>query len=501
MVSLTALFLFFLPAQGDCQTILETRDFILSLNTYFRTDLVTFKNVLDLNSHNKDGKTVYLGLDYSLGFLLKLKESSPEFFLKLERNGPYDYDAPIFVHNTLMTSAGVIEKYRGDELLPQVEEFWLDVPMPKAMGFKAGLYLYEVGNGFALNGSYENYGATFYRKTEDYLGRIYYCRPDLVYKKHLGPRIRQEEEQGVGYEHNAANFFAVDTKFNLGKNTLQPYAGVLADYTSFGKRSSLFTASIHRDILGTFGLSWKYQDEPFVLKTEAAHNFGRAESISPEYKDIYHTGYLFYGGAEYALGKFTPSLQLLLCSGNKVTPEMAENQDITLTSGKNRAFSYYSPLNINLGDSISSSNVDMLPIVAMGGGWGLNYGIPRPGTFCAGDFENLIMPCIGSDYQATDKLCLGVYLYYLMSFERGVGMLDGKGRYLSRDLGQEVDVFIDYQLNKNILLSILGGYFFPGRYYKERRDDTEGSLFSPYLRGDGKADCAYQLELALEIKF
>jgi len=50
-------------------------------------------------------------------------------------------------------------------------------------------------------------------------------------------------------------------------------------------------------------------------------------------------------------------------------------------------------------------------------------------------------------------------------------------------------------------VSLLGGYFFPGRYYKELRDDTTGSLFSPFVRGDGSPDCAYQLELSMELKF
>ena len=143
----------------------------------------------------------------------------------------------------------------------------------------------------------------------------------------------------------------------------------------------------------------------------------------------------------------------------------------------------------------------MLPIVAMGGGYGLNYGIPRPGIFYSGDFENLIMPSVGFDYNFTDKLCLGVYGYYLSAFNRPVGSLDNEGKYLSRDLGYEVDLFIDYKVNPQMTLSFLGGYFFPGKFYKEKRDDLDGSLFSPYLRGDGLADNAYQIEFSVELKF
>ena len=496
---LIGLFFIACPCYGHC--ILETEHFVFSMDTYLRTDLVSFKNVVDLDSKNSDDTTTYLGIDYNLGFHLTAKNDGPKFYLKLERNGPFDYDAPLFVHNTLMTAGGVIEKYRNDELLPNLEEFWLDAPLGNILRFKAGLYTYAVGNGFSLNGGYENYGLTVSGEGANFLWRLYYCRPDLVYKNHLGPRIRQEEEQEIDYEPNAANFFAADVKFNQGKNSFQPYLGVLTDYTCPDKRDNVFSAPIKRDILGTFGLAASLQQDKLSLKVEMAHNFGKAASSNPEYKDVYHTGYLIYTGLEYQLEKFIPSFQLLACSGNKVTTEMAQNLDETLTSGKNRAFSYCSPLNKNLGDSISSSNVDMLPIVAMGGGYGINYGLPRPKTFAAGDFENLLMPCLGFDFQATEKLCFGLYGYYLSSFEKGVGMNNSEAKYLSRDLGHELDFFMDYKFSQNILISFLGGYFFPGRYYKEERDNTDESILSPFVRGDTEADPAYQVELAVEFQF
>lgn len=498
-VFLAFIFLF----KGLClaEPILENENFIFYIDTYLRTDLVSFKNIADLDSANSDDTSTYLGLDYSFAFKSEFKRDGPVFYLKLERNGPYDYGAPLFVHNTLMNSGGVIEEYRRDELLPQLEEFWLDTPLMDDIRFKLGLYTYEVGNGFSLNGGYENYGLSVFRKTKDFNWRLYYCRPDLSYKNHLGPRIRQDEEQGIEYEHNAANFFAADVKFNTGNSSLQPYVGVLTDYTSPGKRDSVFSASIKRDILGTFGIAYEWEEEKLSFSLEAARNFGRAESSGPEYKDIYHTGYLAYAGLDYRIGKLNPSFQLLVSTGNKVTPDIAQNQDAVLTAGKNRAFSYCSPLNKNLGDSVSSSNVDMLPIVAMGGGYGLNYGVPRAQVFSPGDFENLIMPSLGFDLQITPKLSLGIYGYYLRAFEKGVGTLNAEAKYLSRDLGYETDLFLDYNLGENILVSFLAGYFSPGRYHKEQRDDTDGSLFSPYVRGDGKVDSAYQVELAVEFKF
>lgn len=490
-----------LTSRAFSYELLNTEQLGLALNTYLRTDLVSFKNVVSLDSHNRDDRTTYLGIDYSFALSADFKDSGNKFYLKLERNGPYDYSAPLFIHNTLINSGGRIEKYHNAELLPQVEEFWLDSKLFDNLGVKTGLYVYEVGNGFALSGNYENYGLTLYKQTQDIFWRLYYCRPDLVYKNRLGPRIKQEQEQGQRYEPNAANFFATDAKITTGKQTFWPYVGMLADYTSDGKRDNLFAAPVKRDWLGTLGTAWEYKTEDFTLKLEAAHNFGYAKIQDDDYKDIAHTGYMFYSGLDYVLGKFVPELQFLVCSGNKAAPEMAENGDTKYAGGKNRAFSYFSPTNFNLGDTISSSNVDMLPIVAMGGGYGLNYGVPRPKTFSSGDFENLIMPSVGFDYNFTEKLCVSLYGYYLMAFNRPVGTLDNQGKYLSRDLGYETDLFIDYKVSQHLTVGFLGGYFIPGKFYKERRDDVDGSLFSPFVRGDGHVNNAYQVECYAELKF
>jgi hypothetical protein len=490
-----------LPSLAYSYELLNTEQLVLGLDTYLRTDLVSFKNVVSLDSHNKDDQTTYLGIDYSFAVNGEFKNSGNKFYLKLERNGPYDYDAPLFIHNTLINSGGRVEKYRNAELLPQIEEFWLDTKLGSNFGLKAGMFIYEAGNGFSLNGGYENYGVTLYHQTQNIFWRLYYCRPDLVYKNILGPHIPQEEVQGQRYEPNAANFFATDVKITAGKQTFWPYVGMLADYTSNGKRDNLFAAPIKKDLLGTFGVAWEYAADNFTLKLEAARNFGYAQSQDSEYKDIQHTGYMFYSGLEYVLGKFVPELQFLLCSGNKATLDMEGNPDGLYVSGKNRAFSYSSPTNRYLSDAVSSSNVDMLPIVAMGGGYGLNYGVPRPGTFYSGDFEDLIMPSIGFDYNFTDKLCVGLYGYYLRAFNRPVGALDGEGKYLSQDLGMEADLFVDYKVNTQLTVGFLGGYFIPGKYYKEKRDDEDGSPFSPYLRGDGNANNAYQFEFYVELKF
>jgi hypothetical protein len=462
---------------------------------------VILKNTVDLDSHNTDDNSTYLGIDYNLGFKYERKDGGTKLYFKLERNGPGDYDAPIFVHNTLINSGGPIARYRNKDLLPELEEFWLEQALANKLDFKIGLYTYEVGNGFSLNGSYENYGFSICRELENFSWRFYYCRPEIVYKNRLGPRIQQEKDQGYYYSPNASNFFALDAKINTAKNSFWPYIGVLSDYTSPDKRDNCFTAPIKKDLLGTLGLAWDLKQDKLSIKTELAHNFGKGKSEDPNYKDVYHTGYLVYTKLDYRLNKITPSLAFLLCSGNKVDLDSALNKDATLTSGKNRAFSSYSPFNKNLDDSIGGYNPEARPVVVMGSGYGQNNGVPRPGALASSDFEDLIMPSLEFDFRPSEKLSIGLYGYYLMAFARPVGTLNGEAKYLSRELGYEVDVFVDYKLTPHILFSILGGYFIPGRYYKEIRDDTDGSLFSPYLRGDGDADSAYQVELSVEFQF
>jgi len=178
-----------------------------------------------------------------------------------------------------------------------------------------------------------------------------------------------------------------------------------------------------------------------------------------------------------------------------------DNGDTELTSGKNRAFSAYSPFNTNLADSLYP-DPENLPLVAMGSGYGLNYGIGRPTTFEDPYLlDNIILFDLGMDYQLTDRLSLSLDWWHLRAVERGVGTLGGVSRELSPDLGDEIDLFFNYEMNENITLSLFGGYFFPGRFYKEERDDTEGSLFTPFVRGDGEIDGAYQAELSLILEF
>lgn len=480
-------------------TIKQGNDFIFTATPYLRVDSVTINNTVNLDNKMRDDSTSYLGLDYSLGLDLKRKESGAEFYLKFERNGPYDYDAPLFIQNTLMTSTGPVEKYRNSKLFPQLEEFWSDLPLfTFPVKIKSGLFSYEVGHGIAVGGSYENYGLALHNKTDNYGWNFYYCYPDIANKGHGGPHIDQEKGEGINYEHSKANFFGLDVTLTAGNNTFQPYLAVLLDRTG-DKRSNAFSTPTHDDTLGTVGIAWDLNAEKWFIGAETARNFGKAKSSDANFKDVAHQGYIFYAQGGYHFDRITPRSRFVLASGNKVA--LDQYADETLTSGKNRGFSVYSPLNTNLADAIYPT-AEQVPLVALGGGYGLNYGVNRPGTF--GDprvFENLIMPNIGFDFKLTNRLSMSVDWWYLMSMEKGVGVVGGDAKRLSAELGNEIDTNFSYALNEKVTLDLSAGYFFPGRYYREAREDTTGSLFSPAVRADGEADGAYQIEGAITFAF
>ena len=484
--------------------VIENEKYTFTVSPYLRADVITLNNNIDLDNHIKDDSTAYIGFDYSLGFDFICKESSMELFLKLERNGPYGYGAPLFIHNTLYTSVTKVDSYRNDELLPQITELWADVPVfDLPLKIKSGLYAYEAGNGLSLGGAYENYGLSLvYDAGEKLKFEFYYCRPDLARKSYLGERPGQDKEQGIDYQDTVGNFFALDSNIALDRHTIQPYVGVLIDNTGQA-RASNFSAPVKNDLLGTFGVSWAADLDKISFNFEAARNFGRAESSDDAFGDVEHAGYAVYTNASYAYGDFSPHAQFIYASGNKVTAEMVDNGDPVLTGGKNSAFSVYSPLNTNLSDSIYPGYTGISrPLVAMGSGYGLNYGIARPGSYYDPYLlENIILSGLGFEWAPTEKISFIFDWWYFMAAEEGVGVYNGSARKLSCDLGNEIDASCAYVFNDSVSLSLSGGYFFPGRFYKEERSDDTGSLFTPFIRGDGKADGAYQIELSLSLSY
>ena len=81
-------------------------------------------NNLDLDSDKSDGVT-YMGYTYDTKFNITYKEFLTSF-IKLEGNGPFDYDAPIVSDRKTNTLFGEVENYSMPEIIPRVEEYWID---------------------------------------------------------------------------------------------------------------------------------------------------------------------------------------------------------------------------------------------------------------------------------------------------------------------------------------------------------------------------------------
>lgn len=481
--------------------LLKNDNYVVNSSPYFRTDVITLNNNLDLDNKHSGDSVTYFGFEYSLDFDLQFKDNGPHMYMKLKRAGPFGNDAPLFAHDSVETLGGEVKRYSQADLLPEIKEFWADFPLYNLpIRARGGLLGLSVGHGFAVGNYYENYGIRFYHDDENFKWNFHYFIPDVVNKNRLGPHLSQEKDEGIDYEHSNAHLFVTDIRFLAGRSTIAPYVGILFDETG-EKRYNYFASPTHSDILGTAGLSWDITLDKFSLELEWARNFGRAKSSDPAYPDVEHCGYFAYAGMAYDMERFKPHSRFILASGNKITKDMVDNGDEVFSGSKNRAFSVYSPFNNNLFDTINPYT-SMGPLVAMGRGWGLNYGISRPVTFeDPGLFDNIILPGLGFDYQITDKLSVTGDYWYLRAMEKGIGSYEGVSKELSADLGNEVDVSFSYAVNNSLTISLFSGYFFPGRFYKEKRDDTGGSLSTPFIRGDGKADSAYQFELIMEIKF
>ncbi len=123
-----------------------------------------------------------MGYTYDLKFNVEYKEVLTSF-VKLESNGPFDFDAPIMSDKKIDTFYGEVDNYSMPEVIPRVEEYWVDsLVFDFPVKFKLGQYSYQAGNGYALGGYYENYGISVYSTNEDFKWTVYYAKPDLVNK-------------------------------------------------------------------------------------------------------------------------------------------------------------------------------------------------------------------------------------------------------------------------------------------------------------------------------
>lgn len=474
---------------------------------HLRTSFNMLNNTVDLEQSNHDDEDFYVGYAYDITLDLR-HLSGFEIYGFIERRGRADYDAPLSGKDPIYSLFGRYNWYTHTNMFPRLREFWMEVPLipqgvpSEQLNVKAGLFPYgrEIGHKIALGGKYENYGVTVAGKNELIDWNLHVEAEDYNNRIQLG-QVPNFDKEVNKYNHTSAIFTAADAVFNMDRQALQCYIGWLRDETSRDDRDNVFATKVKSENLLTAGADLKINIDKLHLGLEGAKNFGSAKSIEKGSDDnINHTGYLLVGDVSYDMGSFKPKAKGFIASGNKL--EAHEYNVTEIPGNQNRAFSVFSPLNKNLTDTHYQKQFG--PYVAMAGGYAVNFGVKRPGTF--GDpfmFENLVAGTVGFDYTPVDKAYIGIDYWVLRCKENAYGLDEwGDIRTLPKDLGSEIDFFVSYQLKENVKLSLLGGYFFPGEYYTQKRSDTATTnIFAPTPRRNGEADVAYQLEFGLDITF
>lgn len=517
-----AFFLFFGPGNpGDAFAQLELvgkdgvlveskdSDWQASLDGSLRLAFNGLGHVVTLDHDDKKDMQYYMGEMASLGLDVKYKEEY-EGYIKFSSYGAGRYDVPVLPRGTVRTIYGDVGDNAVRDIMPRLQEWWVTGPFVPGKPFKgkAGLFTYSVGNGLALGGYYENYGADISLKTGSLKWTGHFAVPDIENKWYLGPYIPLERTNyGVKY-NSRAYFFAADVVAALGEGSfVQPYLGVLVDRTPAAKRTSVYAAPVNTEYLGTYGADVEMSFGDLSLMVESAANFGEAWSADPSYGNIGHNGWMFNAGASYSFcdGKIVPRAKFYYLSGNKfVGDDISDGQ---LIKNVNREFSNYSPCNTNLSDSFYPA-FDGGPYVFSGMGYSMNQGILRPTTF--GDpyqMTNLVTPNVGMDLEFFGKLTVSLDYWYLQSAEPPIGADydDITGMYspytLPSYMGNELDLYTEYAVNDNIVLSFLGGIFLPGDYYRKKRGDADLLGIAAAPRFDGGASTPWMIEAAVTYSF
>jgi len=482
-------------------------DWQILMDGMLRSSYNNLGYVQTLDCKRKDDLQDYMGYQYYFGFDVKFKDEY-EGYIKFSSLTADRSEAPLFPQRNIHTLYGDVKAYRKEYLLPQLQEWWLDVPLGYSdIRVRAGLFPYSVGVGIALGGYYEKYGVNLYSETDKLSWRLHFDVPDVENKWHVGPRTLADEEFfGFRYDSRAW-FFAGDMTVKLKEFECQPYLGILLDRTPWWKRSSPYAIPVDEDYLGTYGANFKTHFGDLSLEAEGAANFGKAWSRDPEIIDLEHAGFFFMGGASYSFfeEKIVPRVRCYYASGDKfVGDDITDGQ---LIKGRSRAFAVYSPTNSNLSDSHYPAFEDG-PYVFMGMGSSLNEGILRPSTFADPyQMSNLIAPNVGVDLALTDKFTVNLDYWYLRTAEPPVGALlnPDTGLFdpytLPTCLGNEFDIYAEYAVNDYITLSALGGIFLPGKYFRQQRDDGDvlGVISAP--RFDGGASNAWLVEMAVTYSY
>ncbi len=473
--------------------------FHLSWSGEFLAVPVMMNNNIDLDNSDKKDEITYLSAAlYISGHLYYRQSAGLHLALRTEQKSGYTLP----LKEKVTTYYGAYERDDLFDYVPHLEELYADFQIGSSCRrIKIGLFPIR-SDSMTLSNKHENYGMSYIYARDNYTYEFFFGVCDWNNELYVGGGTEAESERRKGKNRSNAYFSYFQGRYENHSQKFLLYTAVLHDVTSPEDRLTFLNRKVKKSTLGMVGFRYGFDTPRTGWRLEAARNFGKDEVEGAA--DFNHKGYLISGRSSLFWGMFEFYINFIIASGN----EWDENEYFSDSFGfdENEAFSFYSPGNMWLFDSRYPTYLG--PAAATGSGWGLNYGIGRPGIFNDPHLpSNIILYNLGIESHILNGLEASTDFYYLKSHRSGIGMRDVGGDLkkwetfkLPRTLGSEVDFHLSYRYSSELSFSLMVGYFLPMDYYEAKRDDDDPYGIFPRLNDSGKTDGVCQAELGIRLK-
>ncbi len=290
----------------------------------------------------------------------------------------------------------------------------------RTAGFKIGHMLFALGNGiFYDHSKFGDDGAIFWTGLGDGEISFNYLKLDEF-------RTGQNDD---------ANAYALALEMPVGN------INVSADVTYVDDQDLADDRTVEMD-LWNFGLRGDMNIAGLDVRGDIEFQTGEIQEDGMDDLDI--GGYAFLVGADYAIGDISVGAEVAYGSGDDDPDD--NDLDLFVTSlGSSQHYTY------------------VYEYRAMSAAGGLSTGL-----------SNTWYVNVGGSASPTPDLTTMLDLYYLQAAED----VSLKGGDEDDDLGWEVDAKVEYQIDKNLLYYIEGGYFWPGDAYKNHDGDDADDAYA-----------------------
>ncbi len=464
---------------------ISTVTFLLSFD--FNGNLMLGNFFLNNNISN-ESKLLYPGYLYNLNFYLK--NNSFNLVLSLKNATASGYAIPIY-NKGIETIYMKTSKTQIEDFIPYVNRLFFNLSTSnKKIKFKVGLFKEKNQFFYLLNNKYSNYGISLSLDNFNYEAKLHFELPDYNNKWVLGKR--NYAGKSFIFNHTKAKFYSLYLGKMIKGFSIAYYVSYLNDNTDPEYRTGMLQGSVFQDKLYTTAITVNFGHPLFFTKIEFLKNFGNSLS---KLRKIKHKGHLFYFDQYFFTGIVNLGFELIYATGPKLSKSQYGEPQWNFD---NYSFSFYSPFNLNLFDTRYPFYYSS--IISGGGGYGLNYGIPRPGIFSDPHLiENVKIYKLYFEVPFRENFSLLLNYYWLRTYFPPLGMFNNEIIKLPSQLGREFDIIAFYKFNKVITSNLLFGYFKKGAYYKAKRDDNNPWGIYPIV--ENLPDNLYQIEFLITISF